>query len=228
MINREDWIEGLEAVVAIVEDVRLKIEGGVMKVSATDEANVVLVEIEQEIELGDEEIGIDVNRLLKQLKLMKGREVDVEVGDASKIVVRDEGIEYMLMLLSLDNLKPMVTAPELEWSSVALVDGGLIRDAIRASKAIGELVELVVEGGKLSMSVEGDGQKMVYLLGVVEGADFKVGFGVEYLKWILLEGLRKVPEVTLEVGAGRPLRVTSAIAGGRARYLVAPRIEAEV
>jgi len=237
--------ECVEAVLAVVDEARLKIGEEAWKVRAVDPANVALVDLElrreafSEFNLGPEEesekdekvIGIPFDKLREVLRWCKD---DIALSmEEDKMTVQSSAITFTLSLLSADAVRKEPKMPSLEFSTKAVLDPAEFNKVLKAAEKISDTVAIGVQNENFFVSAEGDMETMRFSLHEKElielsGGDCRSLFSLEYLS-AMSKVAANASTLSLHLGTDYPLKMEFEIAdgGGKVTYLLAPRIEAE-
>jgi len=211
-------------------------------VIAVDPANVSMVEVEApytsfdiyQVEQ-DTKIGLDVDRIIEILKVVRKRDyIEMEYEKEKNLfIVRIGSIEYQITTISPEYLK-QPKSPKLEFSVKATFDAGEFKRAIQCiSKIKSESVVFKSDETGLFIEANTDIDKLTFTMTEVEMIEFnkaeaKSTYSLEFLKEFI-KIAEKGDTVTVEFGDNLPLSLTYNIDEKiRIRYLLAPRIEAEV
>ena len=233
--------EYVDAVLAVVDEARLKIGEEAWKVRAVDPANVALVDLElkrdafdeynTEGEAGDEKVvGVPFDKLREVLRFAVG-DVSLDIGD-DKIALQSSAYAYTLSLLDPSSLRAEPKIPELEFSTRVVVDADDFKRVLKAAEKISDMVAIGVQNESFFVEAEGDMETMRYSLHKDElmhlsGSDCRSLFSLEYLA-AMAKGFAS-DTLTLYISTDHPLKMEFEIAddNGKVVYMLAPRIEAE-
>ena len=237
--------ECVEAVLAVVDEARLKIGESAWKVRAVDPANVALVDLELkrdafgEFSLGPEKeqgeerefvVGVPFDKLREVLRWC-GDEVALSI-EEDKMTVETSAYTFTLNLLSADAVRKEPKMPELNFSTKVAMDAAEFNKVLKAAEKISDMVAIGVQNESFFVEAEGDMETMRYSLhkdelGHLSGGDCRSLFSLEYLA-AMAKGFAS-DTLTLFIGTDYPLKMEFEIADGNGRvvYMLAPRIEAE-
>jgi len=235
--------ECVDAVLAVVDEARLKIGGEAWKVRAVDPANVALVDLELKREAfdeyntegeaegeGEKVIGIPFDKLREVLRFAVG-DVSLDIGD-DKIALQSSAYAYTLSLLDPSSLRGEPKIPELEFSTRVVVDADDFKKVLKAAEKISDQIAIGVQNNTFFVEAEGDMETMRYSLhkdelGHLSGGDCRSLFSLEYLA-AMAKGFAS-DTLTLYISTDHPLKMEFEIADGNGKvvYMLAPRIEAE-
>ena len=235
--------ECVDAVLAVVDEARLKIGESAWKVRAVDPANVALVDLELRRDAfdeynaegeaegeGEKVIGVSFDKLRDVLRFATG-DISLDVG-GDKIVLQSSAYAYTLSLLDPSSLRAEPKIPELEFSTRIVIDADDFKKVLKAAEKISDKITIGVQNESFFVEAEGDMETMRYSLhkdelGHLSGGDCRSLFSLEYLA-AMAKGISS-ETLTLFIGTDYPLKMEFEIADGSGRviYLLAPRIEAE-
>jgi len=231
----------VDAVLAVVDEARLKIGEEAWKVRAVDPANVALVDLELKREAfgeynaesereGEKVVGVPFDKLREVLRFAVG-DVSINI-DNDKIGLQSSAYAYTLTLLDPSSLRGEPKIPELEFSTRVVVDADDFKKVLKAAEKISDQIAIGVQNESFFVEAEGDMETMRYSLHKDEvmhlsGSDCRSLFSLEYLA-AMAKGISS-ETLTLFIGTDYPLKMEFEIAEGFGKviYLLAPRIEAE-
>jgi len=239
--------ECVDAVLAVVDEARLKIGEEAWKVRAVDPANVALVDLElgkeafSEFSLGPEKerkgeekefvVGVPFDKLREVLRWCKD-EVALSI-EEDKMTVETSAYTFTLNLLSADAVRKEPKIPSLNFSTKVAMDAAEFNKVLKAAEKISDMMAIGVQNEKFFVEVEGDMETMRYSLHKDElmhlsGSDCRSLFSLEYLT-AMSKVAAGASSLTLHLGTDYPLKMEFEIAEGFGKviYLLAPRIEAE-
>ena len=231
----------VDAVLAVVDEARLKIGESAWKVRAVDPANVALVDLELKREAfdeynaegeaeGEKVVGVPFDKLREVLRFAVG-DVSLDIG-SDKMALQSSAYAYTLSLLDPSSLRGEPKIPELEFSTRVVVDADDFKKVLKAAEKISDMVAIGVQNENFFVEAEGDMETMRYSLHKDElmhlsGSDCRSLFSLEYLA-AMAKGISS-ETLTLFIGADHPLKMEFDVADGSGKvvYMLAPRIEAE-
>jgi len=249
--------ECVDAVLAVVDEARLKIYEDAWRIRAVDPANVALVDLELRSEAFEEytfspttrqdseeseeradegvfeEIGVDFGKFNDVLRSgwRKGT-VSIILDDKDKLSVQLDALSYTMSLLDVSSLRKEPKLPELDFSTRVVLDADDFKRTIKAAEKIGEHIAMGVEGDEFYMESESEMEKMRFSLRgdellALSGGDARSLFSLEYLT-AMSKGISS-ETLTLHISTDHPLKIEFDIADGNGKvvYMLAPRIEAE-
>jgi len=231
--------ECVEAVLAVVDEARLKIYEDAWRIRAVDPANVALVDLElrkeafyeyEEYEKEEERVvGIPFEKLRDVLRFTAG---DVSLSINEKMVLQSSAYAYTLTLLDPSSLRAEPKMPELNFSTKVVVDANDFKKVLKAAEKITGQVAIGVQNESFFVEAEGEMETMRYSLHKDElihlsGSDCRSLFSLEYLT-AMAKGFAS-DTLTLHISTDHPLKIEFEVADGSGKviYLLAPRIEAE-
>ena len=237
--------ECVDAVLAVVDEARLKIGESAWKVRAVDPANVALVDLElgkeafsefssaekEQKEKGQEfVVGVPFDKLREVLRWCKD-EVALSIEEDKMMIVSD-AYTFTLNLLSADAVRKEPKMPSLNFSTKVAMDAAEFNKVLKAAEKISDMIAIGVQNGSFFVEAEGDMETMRYSLHKDElmhlsGSDCRSLFSLEYLA-AMAKGISS-ETLTLFIGTDYPLKMEFEIADGNGKvvYMLAPRIEAE-
>jgi len=233
--------ECVDAVLAVVDEARLKMGEEAWKVRAVDPANVALVDLELKREAfdeyntegeaeGEKVVGVPFDKLREVLRFATG---DVSINmDNDKMALQSSAYAYTLSLLDPSSLRAEPKIPELEFSTRVVVDADDFKKVLKAAEKISDQIAIGVQNECFFVEAEGDMETMRYSLhkdelGHLSGGDCRSLFSLEYLA-AMAKGFAS-DTLTLYISTDHPLKMEFEIAddNGKVVYMLAPRIEAE-
>jgi len=231
--------ECVDAVLAVVDEARLKIDKEGWKVRAVDPANVALVDLElrkeafyeyEEYEKEEEKVvGVPFEKLRDVLRFAAG---DVSLSINEKMMLQSSAYAYTLTLLDPSSLRAEPKMPELNFSTKVVVDANDFKKVLKAAEKITEQVAIGVQNESFFVEAESEMETMRYSLHKDElihlsGSDCRSLFSLEYLT-AMAKGFAS-DTLTLHISTDHPLKMEFDFADGNGKviYMLAPRIEAE-
>ena len=237
----------VDAVLAVVDEARLKIGEEAWKVRAVDPANVALVDLELkrdafgEFSLGPEKgrkekeqefvVGVPFDKLREVLRWCRD-EVALSI-EEDKMTVESSAYTFTLNLLSADAVRKEPKIPELNFSTKVAMDAAEFNKVLKAAEKISDMMAIGVQNENFFVEAEGDMETMRFSqhkkeLIELSGSDCRSLFSLEYLT-AMSKVAAGASSLTLHIGTDYPLKMEFEIADGNGKviYLLAPRIEAE-
>jgi len=237
--------ECVDAVLAVVDEARLKIDKEGWKVRAVDPANVALVDLElrreafSEFSLGPEKeqkrgekefvVGVPFDKMRDVLRWCKG---DVALSmEKEKMTLQSDAYTFTLTLIDPSSIRKEPKIPEIEFAAKVVVDANDFKKVLKAAEKVSYQVAIGVQNG-FFVEAEGEMETMRYSLHKDElvhlsGSDCRSLFSLEYLT-AMAKGFAS-DTLTLHISTDHPLKMEFDIADGNGKvvYMLAPRIEAE-
>ena len=237
--------ECVDAVLAVVDEARLKIDKEGWKVRAVDPANVALVDLElrreafSEFSLGPEKeqkrgekefvVGVPFDKMRDVLRWCKG---DVALSmEKEKMTLQSDAYTFTLTLIDPSSIRKEPKIPEIEFAAKVVVDADDFKKVLKAAEKISYQVAIGVQNG-FFVEAEGEMETMRYSLHKDElihlsGGDCRSLFSLEYLT-AMAKGFAS-DTLTLHISTDHPLKMEFDIADGNGKvvYMLAPRMEAE-
>ncbi len=237
--------ECVDAVLAVVDEARLKIYEGAWRIRAVDPANVALVDLElrreafSEFGLGPKEeqkrgekefvVGVHFDKLRDVLRWCKN-EVALSI-EKERMMLQSDAYTFTLTLIDPSSIRKEPKIPEIEFAAKVVVDADDFKKVLKAAEKISYQVAIGVQNG-FFVEAEGEMETMRYSLHKDElvhlsGSDCRSLFSLEYLA-AMAKGFAS-DTLTLHISTDHPLKMEFDIADGNGKvvYMLAPRIEAE-
>ncbi len=235
--------ECVEAIVAVVDEGKVRISDEDLNLRAVDPSNVAMVTFQLQRDAFDVyrfsngdgaelEMGIDFPKLGGILGIGGREQVRLSVDDnVQKLNVQMGSLTYTVNLLDPSSLRKEPKVPELEFPVQVVIDTEEFRRTIRAAEKIGEHILFGVEGDEFYMEVEGEmdklrlGMRKEQLIHLTPGTLHSL-FTLDYIS-AMSKGMGHVDHITLNLGKNYPLQIEFEIADGKGKvsYLLAPRVE---
>ena len=190
--------ECVDAVLAVVDEARLKIYEDAWRIRAVDPANVALVDLElrreafSEFSLGPGEgtkekefvVGVHFDKVRDVLRWCKG---DVALSiEKEKMTLQSDAYTFTLTLLDPSSIRKEPKIPEIEFAAKVVVDANDFKKVLKAAEKITEQVAIGVQNESFFVEAEGEMETMRYSLHKDElvhlsGSDCRSLFSLEYL-----------------------------------------------
>ncbi|MCD6203512.1 MAG: DNA polymerase sliding clamp [Methanophagales archaeon] len=236
--------ECIEAIIAVVDEGKLRISAEGLNLRAVDPSNVAMVTFQLQNDAFDDyrfsngahdeglEIGMDFQKLLSILGIGGREQVRLSVDEqAQKLYMRMGSLAYTVNLLEPSSLRKEPKVPELEFPVQVVMDIEDFRRTIRAAEKVGEYILLGVDGDEFYMEVEGEmdklrlGLRKEQLIHLTPGTLHSL-FTLDYIA-AMSKGMSHAENVTLNLGKDYPLQIEFEVAEGKGKvsYLLAPRVE---
>ncbi len=235
--------ECIDAIVAVVDEGKVRVSDDSLNLRAVDPSNVAMVTLQLQSDAFDTyrfssdegtelELGIDFPKLGGILGIGGREQVLLSVDEnARKLNVQMGSLAYTVNLLDPSSLRKEPKVPELEFPVQVVIDTEEFRRTIRAAEKIGEHILLGVEGDEFYMEVEGEmdklrlGLRKEQLIHLTSGTLHSL-FTLDYIS-AMSKGMSHAEHITLNLGMNYPLQIDFEIADGRGKvsYLLAPRVE---
>ena len=238
--------ECVDAVLAVVDEARLKIYEDAWRIRAVDPANVALVDLElrreafSEFSLGPEEeqkkgekefvIGVPFDKMRDVLRWCKG-DVTLSI-EKEKMTLQSDAYTFTLTLIDPSSIRKEPKIPEIEFAAKVVVDANDFKKVLKAAEKISYQVAIGVQNESFFVEAEGEMETMRYSLHKDElvhlsGSDCRSLFSLEHLT-AMAKGFAS-DTLTLHISTDHPLKMEFDFADGNGKviYMLAPRIEAE-
>jgi len=237
--------ECIEAIIAVVDEGKLRISAEGLNLRAVDPSNVAMVTFQLQKDAFDDyqfsngegdgeglEIGMDFQKLLGILGIGGKEQVRLSIDEqAQKLYTRMGSLAYTVNLLEPSSLRKEPKVPELEFPVQVVMDIEDFRRTIRAAEKVGEYILLGVDGDEFYMEVEGEmdklrlGLRKEQLIHLTPGTLHSL-FTLDYIA-AMSKGMSHAQNVTLNLGKDYPLQIDFEVADGKGKvsYLLAPRVE---
>ena len=223
----------------IVGEVKLRADEEGWKIKAVDPAHVALVDLSiakeafENYDVEPMEIGLNVERLLEQVKNAKAdEEVKMKLDEDNRLVVSMSNLTLKLPLVDASGFSdPKV--PNLSLPVVLKLNSGELNKALKISASISDYITLKCTEDKLIMTSSEDLSSMTLELHKdeeYEQLEFQEGckssFSLDYFSH-MMKGVGNNRDIQINIGNSYPLKLDFEFAegNGKARYLLAPRIE---
>ncbi len=212
----------LKAASFLVNEVKIKIKDGCMKVSLKDPANIMALVAEIPVEAdGELEVGLAyIDSLVKFLSKAKDGKILLEFNGKLKLAA---GVmSYSTKLVEPDAISSnFKTKLNMENFVEFLTTGKVFKDMVKHAKLISDAVILEAKDGVLKAISDGDAVSVEIELGDLD-RDVRAEYGIEYLE-IISKSLRNDDAVLLKFDTDKPLAVC--VDDPKMCFLLAPRIE---
>mgnify|MGYP006284266665 CR=1 FL=1 len=223
----------------IVGEVKLRADEDGWKIKAVDPAHVAMVDLSMSKEAFDRyevepmEIGLNVERLLDQVKNAKADEVvNMKLDEDNRLVVSMSNLTLKLPLVDASGFSdPKV--PNLSLPVSLKLNSGELNKALKISASISDYITFSCTEESLVMTSSEDlsSMKLELQKGVeYEQLEFqepcKSSFSLDYFNH-MMKGVGNNRDIEINIGDSYPLKLDFEFAegNGKARYLLAPRIE---
>lgn len=224
IVKRDELEAGIKLMKTLNRDGELRLGVDQLSLDVVDPANVAIGQVWIDVE-GDveETFKVDFDALIKALGVVSGENVLLEKVDNRLHVVVGNHVMKITELAMVS--KHIQKIPQLRYDCQLVVESKELLGMLAGiAKVLNDKVNLVVDGGVLTVNVEGTMLDDTLSL-PVEWCDYvKVCVPSDYLEDIA-KGLKgKVDEITLEMRTDSPLIVKAGYGGTRVQFMIAPRI----
>ena len=220
----------------LVQEVRLKVNEFGMSVTAIDPANVAMVSFKlprsifSEFEVGDENLGINLDNLKKILKRCKpGSSLVMEKQENMlKLDIQDRiRRSFSLCLIEVEGEEKEM--PNLEFSSVVEINSIDLIDSIEDCAVVADSCAFKISDGKFIIQAKGLNSARSAFSGdeaKIEAEDCKSKYSLEYLSKFI-KASKLADKTTLKFAEDHPLRMDVKSNGMEISFILAPRVETE-
>lgn len=239
-IRGETLRTALDTICALVEECELNLNEDGITVSAVDPANVGKVEFslsEEAFESYSADggvIGVDLVELSDYIEMAEDDDiVHLRLDEESrKLMVEFDDLQYILGLISLENINQSGTIPDLDLPSEVTIDRSILDRGVKATKKVDKNLQLVVdaENETLSMKAKGDINEAIFDIDeeLVDISDTSAS--AEFSSNYITEIKKAIPdgtEILLKLGDNFPVKIQYEISDGNGKvtYMLAPRID---
>ncbi len=243
MFEVEVKVETLRSVFSIltpiVGEIKLEADDEGWKIKAVDPAHVAMVDLSlskdafEGYEVEPMDLGLNVERLLEHLKGGKADDmVSLKLDGDNRLVVSMSNLTLKLPLVDASGFsEPKV--PNLQLPVGLKLNSGELQKGLKVSASISDYITFDCTEDKLIMTSSEDLSSMT--LELLKGEQYelinfekpvKSSFSLDYFSQ-LMKGVGANRDIVLNIGNSYPLKMEFEFSGdhGRARYLLAPRIE---
>ncbi|MDR0523852.1 MAG: DNA polymerase sliding clamp [Candidatus Methanoplasma sp.] len=237
---KSETLKGLVGVIStIVDEVKLNVAPGGIKLRAMDQAHVAMIELEagakafESYSADEMELGVDLDKIKAVIKLsVAGDLISMELDEAKRRLVFKVG--SITRSMSLIEPSGIAVPKELNLSlqSSADLEVDLLQKGTRASESISDYVLVTLGEDSFEMACVGDTDEARMRVDKKDLAGFEVPepAGNLYPLDYFANVVKAIPSgtlVRLEEDEGRPLRIRFSMANGEVKvaYILAPRIE---
>lgn len=246
MDKAEVWKNCVGAISNLIDEVDFEFNEDGVKMKAMDPSHVALVDFELPAELFEEyeldkerKLGVDLAEMDSIMsRAKKNNEFVIEFGGEENRLklkfVGDSTRRFSVPLLELE--EEDLPEPELDHTATAKVSAGLIKDGLKDTALVSDNVRFELREDKFLMGMESDtGSVEMELSEDSQGlqelnveAPSKSMYNIGYLDDII-KAASSNDLIEIRHGSDLPILMIFPIAegGGRLRFLLAPRIEAE-
>jgi len=233
--------EVIRTVSILVEEAKIYMGPDGMRTRAVDPAHVAMIDIELEPSVFEEfkgdgaEVALDVDKLKDVFSLVKSdRTVTLVYDDKKNILeIRMENMKRRMSLLDPATLTDP-NVPNLSPSAKVVVPVEQILQGLKASESVSDHIIFRATPEDFTLEAKGDTDNVELRLPKSQLGELDCKeearslFSVSYLIGIV-KTISSAEEMTIYLGTNYPAKLEFSIAkgNGKARYLLAPRIENE-
>jgi proliferating cell nuclear antigen len=235
-IEKARFLAFCEAVLAITQECRVRLNKDGIEARAVDAANVALVTAKMPkgaFEVYKEETGVlgfDLPKLKTAAGLMKAGILEIEQDGKGKLQITDGKTRYSNALLDVNTVRKDPNMPDITLPASIQISAKELQEAISAMGKIGDKIRFSLQGKVLTLTTEGDTDLLVK---EIEGEAVRTTekpamsqFSTDYLKEIS-RVFRDAEKATVSMNTDHPIRIECVVDSINLEYLVAPRIEQE-
>jgi len=223
----------------ITGEVKLVADKDGWRVRAVDPAHVAMVDMElshqafKDYQVEPLELGLNVERLLDHIKSAKAEEdIHMKLDQDNRLIVSMSNLTLKFPLVDSSGFSdPKV--PNLALPVTIKLNSAELQKGLKASQSISDYLTFICQEDSLTMTSTEDLSSMTlelkkgleYISEKFEGPA-KSSFSLDYFSQ-LMKGVGANRDIMLHIGNSYPLKLEFEFADGtgRARYLLAPRIE---
>jgi proliferating cell nuclear antigen len=233
----------LDSVSVLVDECKIHLTEDGIEVRAVDPANVGMVDLTldaaafESYETDGGTIGVNLSRLEEFASMADSDQlIHLELDEKTrKLKIQIDGLEGTLALIDPDSIRQEPDLPDLDLSSLIVLEGRDIDRAVKAADMVSDHIALGVDEDRevFYVDAEGDTDDVHFELGRADLIDLQAGdahslFSLDYLK-DMNKAIPKDAEVEMELGEEFPVKMHFDIAEGKGNvtYMLAPRIQSE-
>jgi proliferating cell nuclear antigen len=228
----------VDAVSIIVSEGKFKVNQDGLSIKSVDPTHVAMVDLKldssafESFEVGDHELGVDVEKLKNVLRLASpGDVVSLYLDEDSNRLVLNLGNLVRSMALLDTRHMPDPKIPDIELPATVVMDGEELERGIRAAENVSDHVIISVDGESFQLRAEGDTDSMTLkvpkdlLLDLKCDKKVRSIFALSYFS-NMIRASRSSNVVRMGLGSDYPIKMEFDIADGKGHvlYLLAPRI----
>ncbi|KUO42105.1 MAG: hypothetical protein APU95_03835 [Hadesarchaea archaeon YNP_N21] len=240
------WKTSISAIASLIEEAAFKLTPEGIKMKAMDPSHVALVDFEIPASAFKEydvkrstTLGVDLAEMNKIMGRARAEdeftlELDEEKNRLSLIFKGASTRKFSLPLIEVDESE--LPEPKLQFTANADVVAGVIQDGLKDAELVGDNVKFELTEEGFFMHTESDtgaaelrlqrGDPGLLTLNVQRPA--RAMFNIKYLI-DMTKAASSTDVISIQLGTDLPIQLDFKIAeaGGKLRFLLAPRIEAE-
>jgi proliferating cell nuclear antigen len=233
----------LDSVSVLVDECKIHLTEDGIEIRAVDPANVGMVDLTldaaafESYETDGGTIGVNLSRLEEFASMADSDQlIHLELDEKTrKLKIQIDGLEGTLALIDPDSIRQEPDLPDLDLSSLIVLEGRDIDRAVKAADMVSDHIALGVDEDRevFYVDAEGDTDDVHFELGRADLIDLQAGdahslFSLDYLK-DMNKAIPKDAEVEMELGEEFPVKMHFDIAEGKGNvtYMLAPRIQSE-
>lgn len=243
-VSADRFRQFVESVNSLVDEAKLRFDHEGIRVSATDPANVAMVEAElyltafQSFEASEGAVGLHVSDIAGLLETVdehgpEDATIRFELGDSRKFTIKVGRFEWTEGWIDPDHIRRDPDLPELDLPAEMTLPGSDLTRAVKYNRFVKRtghtFLEVDEDRRELVARCEDDTDEGAYTLAEEDGLRFhEIGpacsrYSNDYLS-DLVDGIPEGTDVRLRLGEEFPLRMKFGIDEGQVEYLQAPRI----
>ncbi|MBS3815106.1 MAG: proliferating cell nuclear antigen (pcna) [Hadesarchaea archaeon] len=244
--SSELWKNCIGAISNLIDEAAFRFTSDGVRMEAMDPSHVALVDFSipsssfEEYEVGKNQVlGVDLIEMDKVVsRAKKNDKFTIELDeDKNRLELKFEGAStrrFSLPLIEVEEEEP--PQPELDFTSSAKVQAGIVQDGLKDASLVTDNVRFVMEEGKFMMKTESDtGSSEMELAKDSEGLEklevkesSNAMYNIGYLE-DMLKAVSSNDFIEVSLGQDIPIKLDFSIGGdgGQLKFLLAPRIEAE-
>jgi proliferating cell nuclear antigen len=230
----------LEAIRAVTDEAKFRLNDMGLGIGAVDPANVCLVALNldprafEAYDFEKTEIGVDIARLEKMINSASREDkIELEVTDeAKKLHITAGCYSYTMSLLEVGSVRKEPKLPKVELPVQVVLNGALLRDIVKEAGKVSDHITIGTSGKEFVATATGDLDTFKAtipepnLISIRAAPNTVSMYSLDYMS-DLMKVLGKSERVTLNLAADMPVQMVTNIAGGNGSvtYFLAPRIE---
>jgi proliferating cell nuclear antigen len=231
----------LTVVSTLVDEAKFNITEDGISLRAVDPAHVAMIDMSlkssafENFKASENELGIDITKMLDVLKLAKPSDIITINHDEekNKLILKIANITRSMSLVDTTGMvEPKV--PNLELPVKVVVSTTELSQGIKASEAVSDHISLSATTDGFELASEGDTDAVKLnlpkeLLDELECKEnVKSLFSLDYFS-NMVKSAQSSSAITMNLGTDFPVKIEFPIANdnGQVNYLLAPRIESE-
>lgn len=234
----------IDAIVNLVEEGVFEVKKDGLSLRAMDPSQISMITFHMpksafaEYNIAEEQrVGLNITQLSSILSRAKhGEKAELSI-DEGRLIIKflADRKKRTFKIPLLEMSESLQREPKIDAGSYVKIEGDALKDALKDAKLISSHVRFVLADSLFVVEVRGESgdARSEFEQGGKELLEIKTGAGgaratfpLQYLEDIVKASVSGSP-ITLYLGSDKPLKVEYDLAGARATYYLAPRIETE-